>query len=1742
IDGVYEWSYSFNGSPFTVATGTNEQRDYTTTTLGVGEHRFQRKYTTTSGIICDDLSNIITINVYPNPTATITGDNEICAGENSIFTANGGATYLWNTTETSASITVDLALEYIVTVTDANGCTATASRTLKVYPLPIASITGDNEICAGENTIFTVNGGVTYLWDTNETTSFITVSVAREYIVTVTDVNGCTATASRTLTVNPLPIASITGDNEICAGENTIFTANGGATYLWNTTETSTSITVNEAIEYIVTVTDVYGCTATASRTLTITPLPNAGADVSVTCYETGVAVMSASGVGIWTLGTSAGTAVITNPNSATTTITNFSINGTYELIWTVGACSDTVLVTVGDDCDCPIINNIINTPTPSSYCETASNITIIGEEASPIDGVYEWSYSFNGSTFAVATGTNDQRDYTTTTLGIGEHRFQRKYTTISGIICEDLSNIVTINVNPLPIAIITGDSEICAGENSIFTANGGATYLWDTNETSSFITVSVAREYVVTVTDVNGCTATASRTLTVNPLPIASITGDNEICAGENSIFTANGGVTYLWDTNETSSFITVSVAREYIVTVTDVNGCTATASRTLTITPLPNAGADVSVTCYETGVAVMSASGVGTWTLGTSAGTAIITNPNSATTTITNFSINGTYELIWTVGSCSDTVLVTVGDDCDCAIVNNIILPINGQFCNEVSNVNITASVASPAGGDYQWEYSFNAGPFTPIALSNVSDLTTQVLGVGNHRFRRIYTISGPIACSDTSNIVALRVNSNPTASITGDNEICTGESTIFTANGGASYLWSTTETSASITVDLALEYIVTVTDVNGCTATASRTLTVNPLPIASITGNNTICSGESSIFTVNGGATYLWDTNETTSFISVSVAREYIVTVTDVNGCTATASRTLTVTPLPNAGADVSVTCYETGVAVMSASGVGTWTLGTSAGTAIITNPNSATTTITNFSINGTYELIWTVGACSDTVLVTVGDDCNCAIVNNIILPINGQFCNEVSNVNITASVASPAGGDYQWEYSFNAGPFTPIALSNVTDLTTQVLGVGNHRFRRIYTIAGPIACSDTSNIVALRVNPNPTASITGDNDICFGGSTVFTANGGSSYLWSNGEATPSITITDADTYSVIVTDANGCTGSASIDLTVGNSLTVSITGDNDICFGTSTVFTASGGASFLWSNGETTPSITITDADTYSVIVTDANGCTGSASRDLTVGNSMTVSITGDNDICFGTSTVFTASSGASYLWSNGETTPSIIITDADTYSVIVTDANGCTGSASRELTVGNSLTVSITGNNNICFGTNTIFTANGGASYIWSNGKTSAAITVSVSNDYTVTVTDANGCTASASRVLTVGQEVNAAIMGNNNICFGTSTLFTASGGSSYLWNTGAVTPSITVTDTDTYSVVVTDANGCTASASRVLSVGQEVNARISGNTKICQGATSIFTASGGSSYLWNTDETTNSITVAENGLYSVSVYDAAGCYDVASLSLEVTDRLDAPFDVVADKDPICLGDTVTLTVSGIDGAVFNWSSSSASSGLQNGLSAESIVIPTAPGTYTYTITQKFEACQLESLPIEITLVVNDLPRFNIGSDTTICELDGGIMLSVDGFDNVVWSDGTERENMFIRSKGKYSVEVTDDHGCMSSDEITIKNFCCRIYHPNIISLSSTSGNDQFSMTETSCVITSKLSIYDRWGNMVYRSDNGLEPWDGTYKGQPVEIGVYAFIFTYTALDEDDNLFEDAVKGDVTVIR
>src|SRR5207248_2927652 len=149
-----------------------------------------------------------------------------------------------------------------------------------------------------------------------------------------------------------------------------------------------------------------------------------------------------------------------------------------------------------------------------------------------------------------------------------------------------------------------------------------------------------------------------------------------------------------------------------------------------------------------------------------------------------------------------------------------------------------------------------------------------------------------------------------------------------------------------------------------------------------------------------------------------------------------------------------------------------------------------------------------------------------------------------------------------------------------------------------------------------------------------------------------------------------------------GSASRSLTVNANPTPAITGSDVVCSGSSSTFDAgSGYTSYAWSTGATTQTISVSAAGTYSVTVTNANGCNGSASRSLTVNANPTLAITGNNIVCSGSSSTFDAGSGyTSYAWSTGATTQTISVSAAGTYSVTVTNANGCNGSASRSLTV------------------------------------------------------------------------------------------------------------------------------------------------------------------------------------------------------------------------------------------------------------------------------------------------------------------------------------------------------------------------------------------------------------------------------------------------------------------------------
>jgi len=416
----------------------------------------------------------------------------------------------------------------------------------------------------------------------------------------------------------------------------------------------------------------------------------------------------------------------------------------------------------------------------------------------------------------------------------------------------------------------------------------------------------------------------------------------------------------------------------------------------------------------------------------------------------------------------------------------------------------------------------------------------------------------------------------------------------------------------------------------------------------------------------------------------------------------------------------------------------------------------------------------------------------------------------------------------------------------------------------------------------------------ASISGSlNLTCTTTSVNRTASGGVSYVWSNGANTAMTSFTMPGTYTVTVTDAAGCTGTASTNVTQNitppNAMVV---GTNTLCEGSSTTLTASGGNTYVWSTGAMTASITVTppSTTTYTVTATSAsNGCTATASRTVTVNPLPDITISGtDNLSCAVTSVTRTASGGTFYLWNTGANTAQLTVSSPGTYTVTVTSSVGCTSTAStvvtQDITPPNA---QISGSDDLtCTVTSVTRTASGGVSYAWSNGANTAETTITSAGTYTVTVTASNGCTSTASTVVSENITVpNVEISGEDQLtCTVTTVTRTASGGISYAWSNGANSAEIAITDSGTYTVTVSDSNGCTSTASAVITQDiSEPNVNITGSGNLGCGQTSVTrTANGGVSYVWSTGANTAEITITSPGTYIVTVTGSNGCTNTAS--------------------------------------------------------------------------------------------------------------------------------------------------------------------------------------------------------------------------------------------------------------------
>jgi len=422
-------------------------------------------------------------------------------------------------------------------------------------------------------------------------------------------------------------------------------------------------------------------------------------------------------------------------------------------------------------------------------------------------------------------------------------------------------------------------------------------------------------------------------------------------------------------------------------------------------------------------------------------------------------------------------------------------------------------------------------------------------------------------------------------------------------------------------------------------------------------------------------------------------------------------------------------------------------------------------------------------------------------------------------------------------------------TRVGIFKRNALETRLLndvanGTGNlvHKQGKIIISAGSIITDENSdgipdskagvwgsdtfgyvNNLALEEQDTSTGSIEAnageDRSICLGESVTLTAAGGSSYKWNTGQTTASIKVspTTTKTYSVTASDSNGNNDTDDVKVTV-NSVIASAGNDKTITEGESVTLIAQGGGSYLWNTGETGSSITVTPTSTldYTVTVTK-NGCSDTDSVKVIVNpieTSIEASAGEDRSICLGESVTLTASGGSSYKWNTGQTTASIKVspTTTKTYSVTASDSNGNNDTDDVKVTV-NSVIASAGNDKTITEGESVTLIAQGGGSYLWNTGETGSSITVTPTStlDYTVSVTK-NGCSDTDS-VKVIVNPIETSIEANagedSSICLGESLTLSASGGTSYSWNTGQTTASIKVspTTTKTYSVIVSDNNG-----------------------------------------------------------------------------------------------------------------------------------------------------------------------------------------------------------------------------------------------------------------------------------------------------------------------------------------------
>ena len=785
---------------------------------------------------------------------------------------------------------------------------------------------------------------------------------------------------------------------------------------------------------------------------------------------------------------------------------------------------------------------------------------------------------------------------------------------------------------------------------------------------------------------------------------------------------------------------------------------------------------------------------------------------------------------------------------------------------------------------------------------------------------------------------------------------------------------------------------------------------------------------------------------------------------------------------------------------------------------------------------------------LGTGSLTYTVTVTDVNSCTASDQVVvtvysLPTAFAGADQMICPGGQATLTATGGTSYLWDNGIQQGiPFTPTS-SGTTTYTVTVTDVNT------------CTAIDAVNVIM----DNIIANAGNDQVVCSGQNVTLTASGGDTYQWDNGITQGiSFIATYTQTYTVTVTVASACSATDQVLVTVNPSPTADAGLDQNICLGNSVTLTATGGNSYIWSGGVIqgipfTP--TNSGISNYTVTVTGANLCTSTDQVEINV-NSLPNANAGSNQtICSGQQVTLTATGGTSYLWDNGviQNTPFVpAITGTTTYTVTVTDINLCTATDQVDVTM-NNVIANAGQDQTICYGQSITLSATGGNSYNWNNSVLQGIPfnpSVIGITTYTVTVTDINSCTATDQVDITVNISPSANAGTDQNICIGQSVTLSAAGGNTYTWDNGilqGVSFIPSVIGTTTYTVTVTGTNGCTATDQVLVTLNASPTPQITGTLTVCQGYTMNYstTNNNGHIYTWTitngTPATATSATVAVTWgnsttgiLHLTETIASASC---SASDSEVVVIHETPVAIASNNTIVCHGTGININASASTGTpplYYVWDNSLGNGAVQN-------INPTASTVYTVTVSNTDNCASTDS----VIITVYTIPQFSLASTSATCDdyKDGTATATITSATQPVallWSNGATVTNLTQLNTGIYYLTITDGTSCITIDSVIVGSLdqfnCLEI--PTLFSPNGDGKNDKFEIKHIDIYPDAKVEIYNRWGNLIFKSDNYANPsnwWDGTWKGKEISMGSYVFILTLSP-----NM--DPIQGIVSIVR